>query len=100
MDPETRRQIARHGLSVWLRAELDVLLRRVLRRSNRPLLKQGDPRQTMERLMRERYPVYAEAAIIVDSGDGPHDAVVDAVIAALAARPRAGTRAKPLEAPR
>jgi shikimate kinase len=83
MDETTRAKIAAHGISVWLRADLDVLMRRVIRRSNRPLLKQGDPRRVMERLIAERYPVYARADVTVDSLEGPHEAVVDDVIAKI-----------------
>lgn len=83
MDETTRAQIAEHGISIWLRADLDVLMRRVARRSNRPLLKQGDPRRVMERLIAERYPVYAGADITVDSLEGPHEAVVDDVVARI-----------------
>lgn len=86
MDPETRRVIAEKGLSIWLRADLDVIYKRCMKRNNRPLLKTGDPRQTLQRLMKERYPVYAEADITIDSGDGPHEIVVDKIIAALTAR--------------
>jgi shikimate kinase len=88
MDPETRARIREHGVSVWLRAELDVLLRRVSRRSNRPLLKQGDPREVLERLIAVRHPVYAEADLVVESDDSPAESTVDRVIAALAARQR------------
>ena len=63
MDETTRANIAARGISVWLRADFDVLMRRVARRGNRPLLKQGDPRRTMERLIGERYPVYERADI-------------------------------------
>ncbi|HEX7776328.1 MAG TPA: shikimate kinase [Parvibaculum sp.] len=83
MDETTRAKIAEYGISVWLRADLDVLMRRVVRRSNRPLLKQGDPRRVMERLIAERYPVYAGADVTVDSLEGPHEAVVDDVIAKI-----------------
>jgi len=68
---------------VWLRAELDVLLDRVNRRDNRPLLAGGDKRAIMARLMEERYPVYAEADLVVDSNKGPHDHVVKLVLKAL-----------------
>lgn len=85
MDQTTRANIAAHGISIWLKADLDVLMRRVGRRSNRPLLKQGDPRVTMERLMAERYPVYAQADITIESREGPHESVVDDVIAKLEA---------------
>jgi len=85
MDTTTRANIAARGVSIWLRADLDVLMRRVSRRNNRPLLKQGDPRATMERLINERYPVYAEADITIESVEGPHEIVVDDVIARLEA---------------
>lgn len=83
MDETTRANIAARGISIWLRADLDVLMRRVARRGNRPLLKQGDPRRTMERLIVERYPVYERADITVESIEGPHETVVDDVIAKL-----------------
>ncbi len=86
MAPETRQVIAAHGRSVWLRATLDVLHRRVMRRSNRPLLKRGDPREILSRLIDQRYPIYATADITVDSIDEPHEAMVDKIIAALKAR--------------
>ncbi|MBM3541602.1 MAG: shikimate kinase [Alphaproteobacteria bacterium] len=83
MDPETRARIKARAVSIWLRAELDVLLRRTARRSNRPLLNAGDPREVLERLMAVRYPVYAEADITVDSADLPADVTVDKVMVAL-----------------
>jgi shikimate kinase len=85
MDEVTRNNITARGISVWLKADLDVLMRRVSRRNNRPLLKQGDPRATMERLIKQRYPVYAEADLTVDSVEGPHETVVDNVIAQITA---------------
>ncbi|HBF98927.1 MAG TPA: shikimate kinase, partial [Alphaproteobacteria bacterium] len=69
--------------SVWLRADVGLLLKRVARRNNRPLLKQGDPAEIMTRLRDERYPVYAQADITVDSTDAPHEEIVDAIITAL-----------------
>lgn len=83
MDETTREIIAARGISVWLHADLDVLMRRVSRRNNRPLLKQGDPRETMARLIDLRYPVYAQADIRVESMEGPHELVVDDVITHL-----------------
>jgi len=83
MDPVTRALIREHALSIWLRADLDLLLSRVSRRSNRPLLKAGDPRAVLERLMAERHPVYAEADITVDTLDGPPDATLERVLTAL-----------------
>lgn len=83
MDPTTRALIKAQGLSVWLRANIDLLMERVTKRPTRPLLKNDDPRGTMERLMAERYPVYAEADITVDSNGGPHDTVVQQIVAQL-----------------
>jgi shikimate kinase len=83
MDPRTRELIEQCGISVWLRADIEVLLKRVARRNNRPLLKTGDPKEIMQRLMEERYPVYGEAQITVESKDGPHEEMVDLVLDAL-----------------
>lgn len=85
MDPLTRDTIAQRGVSVWLRADVELLLKRVLRRGNRPLLKTADPRETMLRLRDERYPVYALADIVVDSVDAPHEEVVDMILSQLSA---------------
>ncbi len=86
MDPETRAKIGERSLSIWLRAELPVLLNRVRRRGHRPLLATGNPETVMRKLMDERYPVYAEADIAVESLDVPHEVVVTAVVNALAAK--------------
>lgn len=80
MDPVTRANIAARGISIWLKADLDVLMKRVGKRGDRPLLQNGDPRTTMQRLMEERYPIYAEADITIESLEGPHDAVVEAIM--------------------
>jgi shikimate kinase len=96
MDAETRGRIRALGRSVWLKADLDVLLKRVRKRNNRPLLKQGDPREILQRLMTLRYPVYAEADIAVESVEGPHDSVVDAIIDSLAAWPQKPVPQKPV----
>lgn len=85
MNDETRAAIRQTGLSVWLRADLDELLRRTARRNDRPLLTQGDPRAVMERLIAERYPVYAKADIVVDSGPGTIEETAAKVLRALAA---------------
>jgi shikimate kinase len=84
MDPATRRIIARRGVSAWLRADLDVLYTRVSRRTNRPLLKTPDPRAVLAELIERRYPIYAEADVTIDSGDGPADVTASRAIAALA----------------
>jgi shikimate kinase len=83
MDPETRAHVRRRGISIWLRAELDLLLARTARRNNRPLLKTGDPRAILARLMEERHPIYAEADITVDSADGPPEVTLERVVTAL-----------------
>jgi len=85
MNAETRSRIRERGISIWLKAELDILVKRCARRSNRPLLANGDLKDTLSRLMTERYPVYAEADLTVMSVDGPHDAVVDQIMQALPA---------------
>ncbi|MGE5266523.1 MAG: shikimate kinase [Deltaproteobacteria bacterium] len=86
INPETRAKIREAGVSVWLRAELPVLMRRVSKRDTRPLLKTGDPEATMRDLMAKRYPIYAEADVTVESRDVPHDVIVNEVIAALKAK--------------
>ena len=83
MNADTRENIRAHGISVWLKAELKVLLKRVHRRDNRPLLA-DDHEAVMKKLMAERYPIYAEADVIVESRDVPHDVIVGAVVDALA----------------
>lgn len=80
MDPETRKIIKDNAISIWLRADLDLLVNRVSRRNNRPLLKGGDTRQILEGLIAERYPVYGEADIVVDSGREPPDNTVERVL--------------------
>ncbi len=84
MDDTTRAKIKQSGLSIWLRAELDTLVRRTARRNNRPLLNAGDPREILAKLMAVRYPVYAEADLAVDSADAPPEITTQRVIDALA----------------
>ena len=76
MNEETRAAIAEHGISVWLRAELPLLVRRVGKRGNRPLLKGGDPEAVLQNLMTARYPVYAQADLTIESRDVPHEVIV------------------------
>jgi len=85
MNAETRAGIRQNGVSVWLKAEFDVLMKRVKRRAtaDRPML-QGDPAQRIRHLMDERYPVYAEADITVVSRDVSHETIVNEIVAALA----------------
>jgi shikimate kinase len=86
MNAETRAAIQARGLSIWLKAELKVLLKRVGRRDSRPLLTAGDPEKVMKKLIEERYPIYEEADVTVESRDVPHEVIVGAVIDALAAK--------------
>lgn len=96
MNADTRALIGAKGVSVWLRADFDVLMKRIKRRTDRPLLKTADPAATLRKLMDERYPVYAGADAIIESRDVPHDMIVDEIIAGLRAflsniaAPRAG----------
>jgi shikimate kinase len=86
MNGDTRAAIRTKAVSVWLKAELDVLLRRIKRRSDRPLLKTDDPAVTLTALIAERYPVYAEADLTVMSREVPHDTIVDEIVTALRQR--------------
>jgi len=86
MNGDTRAEIAKKGLSIWLNAKLNILLERVSRRDTRPLLKTGDPREIMQALMDERYPVYAQADIAVESRDVPHEVIVEEIVERIAAR--------------
>ena len=87
VNTETRALVKAEAISVWLKAEADILFERVSRRGNRPLLKTADPRATLEKLIEDRYPIYAEADVTVISRDVPQDVVagdvVDAVLAYL-----------------
>lgn len=83
MDAETRLVVAGNAVSVWLRAELEVLLSRVKRRDSRPLLKGKDAHTVLTQLIEQRYPTYALADITVESRNVVHDIVVDEIIAAL-----------------
>ena len=79
----TRARIAESGVSVWLKADLDVLMRRVRKRANRPLLQTEDPEATMRGLMEVRHPVYAGSDVVVYSREVSHDRVVQDVLEAL-----------------
>jgi shikimate kinase len=83
MNDETRALIARKAVSVWLKADIDVLVRRVGRKSDRPLLRGRDARAVLTELAEQRYPTYAQADITIDSMEGPHSATVHLIIAAL-----------------
>ncbi len=83
MNAQTRALIHKKGLSIWLHAGIDVLMERVSRRNTRPLLRQPNPKNVMQTLMDERYPVYAEADIRVESGLSSHERVVEQIIIAI-----------------
>ena len=91
MNAETRGRIAEQAISVWLKAGLELLMSRVRKRSNRPLLRVEDPEAVMRKLIVERYPVYGQADITVESRDVPHEVIVGEILAALAhIQPRSG----------
>ena len=83
MSEGTRAAVRAKGISVWLKADPDVLMRRIKRRNDRPMLKTADPAATLQRLVDERYPIYAEANLTVESRDVPHGTVVDEIVRAL-----------------
>jgi shikimate kinase len=83
VDPDTRKLLNDRAITVWLDAPVEVLVDRTARRDTRPLLKNGDPKATLERLAQQRGPAYAEAHIRVTSGDGAHNDVVEAIISAV-----------------
>ncbi len=95
MREETRARIRARGVSVWLQADGDVILRRVKRRSDRPLLQTADPAATIARLIAERSPVYRLADIVIASRDVPHEKIVDECVEALHACLVSGVAATP-----
>jgi shikimate kinase len=84
MNAQTRELVREKGISVWLKADIETLLRRVKRRADRPLLKTPDPEATLAALLVQRDPVYAQADLTVNSREIPHDAIVSEIVAALA----------------
>jgi shikimate kinase len=85
VDPETRALILKRAIAVWLDSDIDTLVARVGRKSNRPLLRTGDPREILTRLKAEREEAYAQALIHITSGNQPHQATVIAVLKAIEA---------------
>src|SRR5467141_2839652 len=83
MREETRSRIGTKAVSIWLKADADIIMRRVKRRADRPLLQTADPAATVGRLMREREPVYQRADLTIWSRDVPHEKIVDECIEAL-----------------
>ena len=84
--PDTRTAIGAKGISIWLKAEFDVLMKRIKRRHDRPLLKTDDPGATLRKLLEERDPVYALADLTVQSREVMHEKIVDEIVSALAGR--------------
>jgi shikimate kinase len=85
MNEQTRAGIAARGISVWLKADLPLLMKRVSRRSDRPLLLNDDPEGVMRKLMETRYPVYGQSDVVIESRDVSHNVIVNDVIRALSA---------------
>ena len=86
INPDTRAAIAAKGISIWLKAEPDVLMKRIKRRQDRPLLHTADPAATLRKLLDEREPVYALADLTVQSREVTHDRIVDEIVGAIAGR--------------
>ena len=86
INPDTRAAIAAKGISIWLKAEADVLMKRIKRRQDRPLLHTSDPAATLRKLLEEREPVYALADLTVQSREVTHDRIVDEIVGAIAGR--------------
>lgn len=94
---ETRTLVKDAAISVWIKADFELLFARVSRRTNRPLLKTENPRETLRQLIEQRYPIYAEADVTVISRDVPQDQVASEVIDALVAH--LGPAPQPVETP-
>ena len=86
IDPQTRTRLKEHTVTVWIKAPVEVLINRVSRRGNRPLLQTANPRETLERLLTQRTPIYSEADLSIESDEGPHSAAVDLILDALKER--------------
>src|SRR5215475_9928288 len=84
-NPETRAAITAKGISIWLKADFDVLMKRIRRRHDRPLLRTENPAATLQTLIEERYPIYELAELTVQSRDVPHERIVQEILIALAA---------------
>ena len=90
MNEKTRKLVLARSTSVWLRADLDLLVKRTALRDTRPLLRQGNPKEILGKLLAERGPIYALADVAIDSVEGPHNRTTDRVLRALAAREETG----------
>lgn len=85
MSERTRKAVARNGVSVWLKADIETLMQRVAKRQNRPLLQTENPRAVMEKLMADRYPLYGEANVVVRTREESKDVIAAEVLEGLAA---------------
>ena len=83
IDDQNRELIKNKAISIWLKADYEVILERVSRRNTRPLLETGDKEEILQQLIKERYPIYAEADIVVNSDNGSHMTIVDSIINSL-----------------
>lgn len=92
IDPQTRAALLERAVCVWLRADLDLLVFRTAGRTTRPLLLTGDPRTILGELMEKRYPVYAEAPVVVDTRNEPSEFTTERVLDAIAAYWQTQTR--------
>jgi shikimate kinase len=90
VNPETRELVSRKAVSIWLKASPDVLARRVARKNNRPLLAGQNPHEVLKALLERREAAYQQADLVIESGEGPHQATVDAILQALRRRLLAG----------
>ncbi len=95
MNPETRARIKEGGICVWLKADLGLLMKRVMKRNDRPLLRTADPEAVMRGLIEDRYPVYAEADVTVECRDVQHAQMVNDVLRALARKAQSESAASP-----
>jgi shikimate kinase len=93
VNQETRNRIKQSGISVWLKADIELLMKRVMKRNDRPLLRTDDPEAVMRKLIADRYPIYQEADVTVESRDVQHMQMVNDVIRALARRAEVATNA-------
>jgi shikimate kinase len=94
LSPETRDNIKRLGVSIWLKADLPLLMRRVARRDHRPLLMTADPEAKMRELVAQRHPLYSQADLTVESRDIAHDTIVEEILAGLSNGPLAADVAR------
>jgi shikimate kinase len=92
MREETRNRIGAKGVSIWLKADADIIMKRVKRRADRPLLQTADPAATVGRLIEQREPVYRRADLTIWSRDVPHEKIVDECLDALHAWLNGGAR--------